>query len=1006
MRTLLSIALALGIAGLIPPAAAQALLADLDPRPADRTPGSEPRSFAGLGNGIVLFSAKDAEHGRELWRSDGSPNGTELLLEFAPGPLDGIPAGSLMLPLAGRVLGFASDAQGGFLWSSDGSRAGTSIVARIAWPIGLAQGSWAADAQRLFWVGYDQVHGAELWSSDGTSAGTGLVLDFAPGNASAFPSVAANFSMRVIAGSLWYAASDGNTGYELCRSDGTAAGTRRVAELAPGPADGNPRLFVPFRNGVAFLGPSSLEPGARSLWFSDGSASGTREVAGWSVGSFFEGEMLELNGRLLYSGFSHGYGMELFVSDGTAAGTHMILDLNPGIAASSPSQFIAHAGIAYFTAYDAHAGRELWRSDGTAPGTWRVADLLPGTSSGSPHELLVAGGALWFAAGGNVGIELWTSDGSATGTRVVADLRSGAASSSPSQLRRIGQELWFAADDGVHGSEPHRSDGSAAGTRLVADLAQNRFGSDPGPALITGMRAVFHATTPTTGREPHGTDGATVALWRDVAAGSAWSTDALFELRGDEALWALGSRIFTTDLQLGQERTVVTATATGMARLGGRVAYGAGLALWVSDGTPTGTTLVRSFAGSAFYPRGPHAMRSFGDRVLFLASEGALSPNSGLWISDGTPAGTRLLVTAAVHLAGSARVECVIDGSRVFALVTSNGSRQLHVSDGVTTTLLANHASTRNPERGIAALPGGVLFAGSDATHGEEPWFSDGSPTGTSLLVDLAPGGPGSAPDWFTAVGGLVYVAADDGTHGAELFVTDGSAGGTRLVRDVAAGRAASSPAELLAVGDGGIVCRMFEPSSGAEAWFSDGSSAGTRLIRDLAPGARSSRPGSFARLGTRLLWSADDGEHGREPFVMPIAALGVPLVETLGAPCAGSAGRLPLIAALGSPRLGANAFGIRLSAARPGAPAALLVASSAGQLTLPASCTLRAAQPLLALSAICDGAGLAALPIAIAADPALVGIELVAQWLVADPSGALLGALAASAGLRVQVGR
>lgn len=509
-----------------------------------------------------------------------------------------------------------------------------------------------------------------------------------------------------------------------------------------------------------------------------------------------------------------------------------------------------------------------------------------------------------------------------------------------------------------------------------------------------------------TGREPHVTDGATISLWRDVASGSAWSADALFELRGDEAIWALGSRIFTTDLQVGQERSVVTATATGMARLGERVAYGAGLALWVSDGTTAGTTLVRSFAGSAFYPRGPHAMRSFGNRVLFLASEGALSPNSGLWISDGTPAGTRLLVTAAVSLVGSARVECVIDASRVFALVTSNGSRQLHVSDGVTTTLLANHAITRNPERGIAAVPGGVLFAGADATHGEEPWFSDGSPAGTTRLVDLAPGSPGSTPDWFTSVGGLVYLAADDRTHGAELFVSDGSAGGTRLVRDVAAGTAASSPAELLAVGESGVVCRMFEPSSGDEPWFSDGSSAGTRLIRDLAPGARSSRPGSFARLGTRLLWSADDGVHGREPFVMPIAALGVPLVETLGAPCAGSAGRLPLIAAQGLPRLGASAFAIRLATALPSAPAALLVATSAGQLTLPEACTLRAAQPLLALSALCDAGGVAVLPIAIAADPALVGVELVAQWLVADPAGALLGALAASAGLRVQVGR
>ena len=47
-------------------------------------------------------------------------------------------------------------------------------------------------------------------------------------------------------------------------------------------------------------------------------------------------------------------------------------------ASSSPEYFVQLGDVAYFTAETPAAGRELWRSDGTAAGTFMVKDINAG----------------------------------------------------------------------------------------------------------------------------------------------------------------------------------------------------------------------------------------------------------------------------------------------------------------------------------------------------------------------------------------------------------------------------------------------------------------------------------------------------------------------------------------------------------------------------------------------------------------------------------------------------
>src|SRR5690349_15088036 len=72
----------------------------------------------------------------------------------------------------------------------------------------------------LYFVGGDATHGFELWKSDGTAAGTAMLRDINPGPASSYVS-----GLTVVNGTLFFAASDGVHGSELWKSDGTLAGT-------------------------------------------------------------------------------------------------------------------------------------------------------------------------------------------------------------------------------------------------------------------------------------------------------------------------------------------------------------------------------------------------------------------------------------------------------------------------------------------------------------------------------------------------------------------------------------------------------------------------------------------------------------------------------------------------------------------------------------------------------------------------------------------------------------
>ena len=127
-------------------------------------------------------------------------------------------------------------------------------------------------------------------------------------------------------------------------------------------------------------------------------------------------------------------------ADEPAIGTpRLVVDFNPDVTFSSSPEALFRVGNAvYFTADDGVHGRELWRSDGTAQGTAMVLDIEPGRSTASVREMTDMGGQLYFSANSQTGQELWTTDGTDAGTRRVAGRDQG--------VRAVAPRTWYGND--------------------------------------------------------------------------------------------------------------------------------------------------------------------------------------------------------------------------------------------------------------------------------------------------------------------------------------------------------------------------------------------------------------------------------------------------------------------------------------------------------------------------------------------------------------------------------
>jgi ELWxxDGT repeat protein len=251
------------------------------------------------------------------------------------------------------------------LWKTDGTSAGTAQLSLVNVPRGSEPGRWGASGGVFYFRSSTGGGGDELWRSDGTSTGTRRVADIVPGPQGSDPSFITAAPRPDAPNGIYFMAKDEADGTELWYSDGTEAGTRRVAPLLAGQRIA-PDVGLQVANDRVYFIVGYTGVGNRGrLWMSDGTEAGTGEL-GFLQPAWFEAwGLATCRGRAYFSFQDLRSGRELWTTDGTAGGTQLVYDLQstgPGGLAGGLSAVVVNSRL-YFGGDDGQTGPQRWVLD-------------------------------------------------------------------------------------------------------------------------------------------------------------------------------------------------------------------------------------------------------------------------------------------------------------------------------------------------------------------------------------------------------------------------------------------------------------------------------------------------------------------------------------------------------------------------------------------------------------------------------------------------------------------
>lgn len=387
----------------------------------------------------------------------------------------------------------------------------------------------------------------------------------------------------------------------------------------------------------------------------------------------------ELNGKLYFSAYSNSSGRELWVTDGTIAGTSLVKDINTN-GDSDPRRLTVVNNVLYFTADTPNEGRELWKTDGTEAGTVLVKDILTGTGDGVTssyepfkilnnkivfvanvmgisngpymfqsdgteqetkpiatnvevnfsldveYDMVVYEETLYFEAsksiGTSIGKELWkwNKDNLNGDAILVKDIRSGSASSSPSELTVYNNEIYFVANDGSNGKELWKTDGTSTNTTIVKDIRSGGSSSFNNYAKfkVYKNKLYFIADDGANGRE----------IW--ITDGTEQGTQLFIDINATSNQYSIEEGDITQQLFfIYNDKMYFKATNTFSAsNLPNNIEP------WVTDGTVQGTTMIADLNPNGSSLNTYNSFFVYNDKLLFTGVDFNDSTKGTLWAYD------------------------------------------------------------------------------------------------------------------------------------------------------------------------------------------------------------------------------------------------------------------------------------------------------------------------------------------------------------------------------------
>ncbi len=728
---------------------------------------------------------------------------------------------------------------------------------------------------------------------------------------------------------LYFVTSETNAAtLDLWKSNGTTSGTIRIARLGPDDSQSHQLTNV---NGTLFFRGHDAANG-HELWMSNGTVAGTAIVRNLRYGAQNSTltDLINHNGKLLFNANA-----ELHKSDGTTAGTFRFFDAVPS-SSDAVSELEQVGDHVFFRAKSSSGGFDLYRTNGFKPGTVKVTDL----PAGQITQTTRIGSELFFVR--NEG-QLWKTTSNGASASLVADLSGRAL---PQELTEVDETLFF-----VSSGELWRSDGTAAGTttiRAFSDAAENLFNMNGTLYFAAGASyqdsgvELWKSNGTTVGTvqvkniNPHFNEGYGYGSYPSnfvnvsgklffVAMGGLWKTDGTqngtVQVEDGSA-----SRLVNTNGSL----TFFRSQSTG------------GLQLQtLAASSQTSVEVKRNGPGTA--GSNPGAAVLHNGALYFSADDGV----TGNELRRRNPNGTIDLVADLIPGSAGITVSNLssLNGSLYFSVSHPTLGDGLWISDGTSegTKMLSNVRVTASPSTSPFVSSGDLIFFQGVSSDGTELWKSDGTVSGTAMVKDIFPGRfrgyyrdypNSSSPGEMVNVNGTLFFSAIDGVYGRELWKSDGTTGGTVLVKDLFPGATeyysdqifSSSPRGLsnrngtlhfmaldesgirFATSDGtqdgtsfssdpirgirdfsqvtSVGSSLFFLASdfvhGQELWISDGTASGTRMIKDIRLGIDSSGIRYMTNVDGVLYFAADDGTHGEELWRSDGTTAGTRLVRDI----------------------------------------------------------------------------------------------------------------------------
>jgi ELWxxDGT repeat protein len=849
--------------------------------------GSSPENFVEV-NGMVYFTVTHTD-GYRLWKTDGTGAGTVQISEQninIPSP-----EYAVLFPFNGYLYYYISNGEEGIeLWKTDGASqlfvmntyprnffsyqnelyyldtsprqlkklVNDSSVIVTTIPASLefvGQDPIILNQQILFYTQtknpINSLFQFQLWKSDGTEAGTSIFkqMDSTGYFPTYFPSFEKNKKMSRVEEVVYFfiykkLPNDVLSTYQcqFWKTNGTADGTTFVKSI-PVTSNTSGPFYLSYPTILASIGDRVLFKTFTEVWSSNGSAEGTVFIKDFPVFGL-DYSAFAFKDRFYFAANDGANGNELWQSDGTPENTKLLKDINPN-GGSNPFYFQTNNDKLYFLtnmyllADGYNNSYQLWETDGTTEGTKLIqpvanqVGLKPAAIQTLANELIFKNYDL------QNGDELWKSDLTLHKATLLKNIRTDDRGTFMVNLMKVGKYWYFTASD-YRGTELWRTDGTPQGTTIVKDINSGENG------IIM--------------REYVGMGG---FLYFTFIFGNS-SNNKIYLFRTD------GTENGTVEIPLNSNSTTTNVNPTSLRATSNRVFFlgfhqsHGDKTVWASDGTSLGTTLLRRTP----FLRPSSNLTVVNNLLFFTAGQ--------LWLSDGTEAGTKIVLSQSSNLTPTNPINLTEFKGKLYffgfyylnlfeagyAIIESDGTevgtKIVHkIDDSVSGPGLLLFFLKKTADK--------LYFSTDNSVDNRvfDLWATDGTSSGTYKVKTISYNTYINRLEFAVVNQRLYFQSYSSSNLPSQWWSTDGTEQGTYEIK------LANSKAKLDFTSaqkfNNKLYLNIYTPELGMELWSSDGTTSGTRLVDEVRTGANSSYVSSLMDFEDKLLFGANDGEHGNE---------------------------------------------------------------------------------------------------------------------------------------------